>query len=127
MPQCNHLPNDSKLPEDQTDITKTKLSPFDIEDEGLYTIIEKIGVNKAHGHDEVSRRMLILRDKSRASTFPNLWKKANVVATHQKGEKDLIKSYRPVSLSPIFEKVFERLIFNSLFKYIGENELLNPY
>ena len=36
LSQCNHLPNDSKLPEDQTDITKTKLSPFDIEDE-VYT------------------------------------------------------------------------------------------
>ena len=71
--------------------------------------------------------MLILLDKSRANTFPNLWKKENVVATHQKGEKGLIRNYRPISLSPIFEKVIERLIFNSLFKYIDENELLNPY
>ena len=27
---------------------------------------------------------------------------------------------------PIFGKIFERLIFNSLFKYIDENELLTP-
>ena len=39
-------------------------------------------------------------------------------------KKDLIKNYRPVSLLPIFGKFFERLIFNSLFKYIDENELL---
>ena len=31
--QCNPLPNDSKLPEDQTYITETKLSSFNIEDE----------------------------------------------------------------------------------------------
>ena len=30
--QCNPLPNDSKLPENQTYITETKLSSFDIED-----------------------------------------------------------------------------------------------
>ena len=30
------------------------------------------------------------------------------------------------SLLPIFGKFFERLIFNYLFNYIDENELLNP-
>ena len=45
--------------------------------------------------------------------FPNLWKKANVVPIHQKGEKDVIKIFCPVSLYPIFGKLFERLIFNS--------------
>ena len=60
------------------------------------------------------------------NTLPNLWKKANVVPIHKKGEKDLIKNYRPVSLLPIFGKIFERLIFNSFFKYIDGNELLNP-
>ena len=49
--------------------------------------------------------------------FPNLWKKANVVPIHKKRSK--------VSLLPIFGKILERLIFNSLFKYIDENELLN--
>ena len=50
----------------------------------------------------------------------------NVVPSHKNGEKDLLKNHRPASLLPIFGKFFERLIFNSLFKYIGENELLNP-
>ena len=59
-------------------------------------------------------------------TFPNLWQKANVVPIHKKREKDLVKNYRPVSILPIFWKLFQRLIFNSLFKYIDENELLNP-
>ena len=137
--QCNPLPYDSKLPENQTYITETKLSSFNIEDEDIYKIIKTLDINKAHGHDEVSIRMLKLCDKSIVkplsiifnnyklkNTFPNLWKKANVIPIHKKGEKDLIKNYRPVSLLPIFENIFERLIFNSLFKYIDENELLNP-
>ena len=44
----------------------------------------------------------------------------------KKGKKDLIKNSRPVSLLPTVGKFFERLLFNSLFKYIDENELLNP-
>ena len=136
--QCNPLPNDSKLPEDQTYITKTKLSSFDIEEEGIYKMIKTPDINKTHGHDGISIRMLKLCDKNIVKplsiifkngkfgkTFPYLWKKANVIPMHKKGEKDLIKNYRPASLLPIFAKVFERLIFNSLFKYINENELLN--
>ena len=59
-------------------------------------------------------------------TLVNLWKKNHFFPVHRKGEKDCIKNYRLVSLLPIFGKFFERLIFNSLFKYINENELLNP-
>ena len=58
--QCNPLPNDSKLPENQTYITETKLSSFNIEDEDIYKIIKTLDINKAHGHDEVSIRILKL-------------------------------------------------------------------
>ena len=36
------------------------------------------------------------------------------------------KKLPPSSLLKIFGKFFERLIFKFLFKYIDENELLNP-
>ena len=49
--QCNPSPNDSKLPENQTYITETKLSFFDIEDEDMYKIIKTLDINKVHGHD----------------------------------------------------------------------------
>ena len=107
--QCNPLPNDSKLPENQTYITETKLSSFNIEDEDIYKIIKTLDINKAHGHDELSIRILKLSDKSitkplsiifknckRKSTFPNFWKKTNVVPIRKKREKDYIKNYRPV-------------------------------
>ena len=34
-------------------------------------------------------------------------------------------NHRPVSLLPIFGKILERLIFNSLFEFFHENNLLN--
>ena len=36
----------------------------------------------------------------------------------------MIKSYRPVSLLPVCDKMFEKTIFNSLFKYLEDNNLL---
>ena len=83
--QCHPLPNDSKLPENQTYIKETKLSSFNIEDEDMYKTIRALDINKTHGHYEVSIRMLKLFDKSiiktlsiifnnckRKNTFPNL-------------------------------------------------------
>ena len=55
--------------------------------------------------------------------FPDDWQKSNVVPIHQRDSKNLIKNYRPISLFPIFSKVFERLIFNSLFNYFIQNKL----
>ena len=138
--QCNSLPNDSKLPENQTYITETKLSSFDIEDEDICKILNTLYIKKTHGYDEVSMRVLKLCDKiiikplsiifkncKLKKTFPNLWKKANVVPIHKKGKKDILKNYRLVTLLPIFGKIFERLMFWLILRktYI-KNELLNP-
>ena len=40
------------------------------------------------------------------------------------GDKQ-INNYRPVSLLPICSKIIEKIIFNSLFGYLEDNELLN--
>ena len=51
---------------------------------------------------------------------------ANVVPVHKKSDNQILKNYRPVSLLPICGKVFERLIYNSLFEYFIENDLISP-
>ena len=37
----------------------------------------------------------------------------------------IFDSYRPVSLLPIFGKMFEKLLFNSIMDFLGGNNLLN--
>ena len=49
--------------------------------------------------------------------FPDDWEKSNVVPVHKKESTNLIKNDRPISFLPIFSKIFERLIFNSLYNY----------
>ena len=53
------------------------------------------------------------------------WKKANIVPVHKKNDKQSIKNYRPVSSLTVCGKIFEKIIFNSLFKYLEDNNLLN--
>ena len=51
---------------------------------------------------------------------------ADVVPVHKESDKQVLKNYLPVSLLPICGKVFERLIYNSLFKNFIENDLISP-
>ena len=52
-------------------------------------------------------------------------KKANVVPVHKKGDKQCLKNYRPISLLPICRKILERLIFNEMFRFFIENNLIS--
>ena len=45
------------------------------------------------------------------------WKKGNVVPIQKKYDKQCLKNYRPISLLPICGKIFEKLIFNEMFKF----------
>ena len=100
-----------------------RLTSIVFNDESILKIIRALDVNKAHGHDDMSIRMIKLCDKSiipaisliyknciNSGTFPNIWKKSSVVPVHEKGDKQVVDNYRPVSLLPIFSKTLERLI-----------------
>ena len=52
--------------------------------------------------------------------------KKNVVPIHKKGDKQCFKNYRPISLLPIYGKNFKKLVFNEMFKFFIENELIPP-
>ena len=51
--------------------------------------------------------------------------KANVVPVFKKGDKQLLKNYRPISLLPIIGKIFERLLYNQMFEIFFGNDLIS--
>ena len=57
--------------------------------------------------------------------FPNEQKKANVVPAHKKGDKQILKNYRPISLLPIAGKIFERLLYDRMFEFFIANNLIS--
>ena len=69
---------------------------------------------------------LIFDQSLKKGKFPEIWKAANVVPVHKKEDKCLVKNYRSISLLLIFAKVFERVIYNSLFNYFLHNKLFTP-
>ena len=108
--QCSLIDNSSKLPMDQAPCMTPLLSSVVIKESDILNNLKSLNANKAHGHDDISIRMLKLSQKSilkplklifencvRTRLFPDQWKKANIVPIHQKSDKQLIKNYRPVS------------------------------
>ena len=104
----------------------------------VLNLIRSRDINKSHGFDQISVRMLKICDSSiikplsiifnnalNCGVFPASWKKANIIPIHKKGDKMDIKNYRPISLLPICGKLFEKVIYNSLYKYYEFNKILN--
>ena len=56
------------------------------------------------------------------SMFPDIWKQSNICPIHKKGDKQIINNYRPIC-----GKIFERIIFNSLYEYVEKNKLLSVH
>ena len=67
---------------------------------------------------------MIYKNYIKTGIHSNAWKKSNIVPVHKKEDKQIIKNYRPLSLLHIFGKVFEKILFNSIFEYLHENCLL---
>ena len=56
--------------------------------------------------------------------FPDKMKIAKVSPIFKKGEKSIISNYRPISVLPCFSKILERIMYNRLYNYLTENNIL---
>ena len=94
--QCTPIKNGSKLPNFSYKTEKI-LTSFDIKDDDILSIIKNLNVDKAHGWDQLSIRMiksccdaitfqlkLIFKSMIDEGVFPDDWKKSNVVPVHTK-------------------------------------------
>ena len=57
--------------------------------------------------------------------FPTQLKKAKVTPIHKNGDRNNFSNYRPISVLPVFSKIFERLVYNRLYSYITHHGLLH--
>ena len=100
--------------------------------------LTKINISKAAGPDGIPGRVLvesaeelspalkILFDKSISEgKLPVEWKHANIVALFKKGSKKLPVNYRPVSLTSICCKFFEKFVRDSVIKFLEGQGIIN--
>ena len=68
---------------------------------------------------------LMFKSCIESGRFPIEWKKANFVSVDIKNDKQLKENYRPILLLHICAKILERLIFNKMFEFFIDNELIS--
>ena len=140
--QCSLLKNESQISSSRLPHTNTCFSTVRFSENDILNVIRKLDPSNAqgHGHDKISIRTLKLSDKAickplhmmltsclEIGVFPIHWKKANIVPIHKKQSKQLVKIYRPVSLLLICGKIFERLIYDEVYPYLIDNNLISSH
>ena len=127
LEQCKPILNNSILPPFNL-LTNSTLESVLINRKTILDIINNINVNKAHGPDNISGHMIelcgenitlplsiIFNNIMNTGIFPTIWKTANVTPIYKKENKQNAKNYRPISLLPLFSKIFEK---NFIFKNV---------
>ena len=57
-------------------------------------------------------------------SFPHLCKLAKVIPLFKNDNPLLGKNYRPISLLPVYSKIFEKVIYTRMYKFLDNNNLI---
>ena len=71
--------------------------------------------------------LMIFRKCIQSREFPASWKYANVQPVHNKENCQIISNYRPISLLPICGKILEIIVFDQVYKFMNDNNLLSKH
>ena len=103
--------------------------------------LNKLCKTKATGLDSLSARLLrecadlisgslalIFNQSFDTGIFPDEWKSARITPLFKKaGSRSDPSNYRSISIILVVDKVFERIIYDQLYHYLNENNLLSRY
>ena len=100
-------------------------------------IVKNLASKNSSGHDGISARFLksiletvvlplthVINQSLCTGIFPDRHKIARVVSLFKKGDQPILDNYRPISLLPVVSKVFEKVVFNQLYQYVTDNNLI---
>ena len=99
--QYTPLNNDSSIPSNHIFLTQSRLGSLAFNEGEILNIIRALNIHKAHGHDDISIRMIKICNKSilkplslifqnliKPSCYSDKWKTSNTIPAHKKSDKN---------------------------------------
>ena len=107
----------------------------------VFSLLSKLCWSKATGLDNISAKLLrecpdllaesltvIFNQSLTTGIFSNEWKSTRVTPLYKNcGKRTEPTNYQPISVIPVVVKVFERIIYDQIYKYLTKNSLLTHH
>ena len=75
--------------------------------------------------DIISGPLLSIINLSLSSgVFPDRLKISKIIPVYKSDDASLAQNYRPISILPAFSKIFERAVYNRIFQFLVDNDIL---
>ena len=123
---------------DDATLTRNGIHDIDFGEEDIIEAMSEFSTNSAAGPDGFPAMMLkmckeslahplflIWRHSLNQGILPNSCKIANIVPIHKGKSRAIAKNYRPVALTSLLIKTFEKVIRKQLVNYLDEHHLFN--
>ena len=108
-----------------------------IEEDELLAFLETLNINKATGTDNISAKLIKLNTNAlvkllwvisnnsiQTGTFSSKMEHVQINPVHKSAPTNSAENYRSISILPIFNKLFEKLINKQIVNYLETNKLL---
>ena len=104
----------------------------------VFLLLNKLSKSKATGLDKISARLIrecadlicisiskIFNCSLTTGIFPDDWKCAKVTLLFKQGSSSDMNNYRPISVISVVAKVFEKIIYDQIYAYLSEHDILS--
>ena len=109
----------------------------DISNDELKVAISNLEPDKSPGFDEINPRVVkyvsaeifkplkfVINLSVRQGQVPEKLKIARVVPVFKEGDRENVSNYRPISVLTCFSKIYEKIMYNRLYKHLEDNNIL---
>ena len=132
-----NIPTSSKHFETYLSHNESSLLERYLTDEEFATAYFSLKTNKSPGYDEVNANVIIntfkniskplkyiFNESLNQGIFPEKLKIARITPIFKHDEETSVTNYRPISVLPCFSKILERIMYNRLYTFLCENNIL---
>ena len=131
---------DSINPSTFTKVCHSDFTLSQISSERVLKLLQTLDVSKAIGLDGIPNNLLkiaapyiyrsltdLFNFSLKTKTFPCEFKTAKVCPIFKSGDRDDANNYRPISITPMIARIFEKTVYEQLSEYLNDNNLIDAH